>query len=136
MKSNLIKIYNDTTYHVPELDLVIMPGKENVRLKEVLSQYGAHTFAFITAYNPQGIETAEVQNIEANQRLISDIIAAGMDYVEGFGRGSDGWSDEISLFIPGISLKDATILARKYRQNAFVFGERASLPVIVWTANE
>ncbi len=136
MKSDLIRIYNNTAYHVPELDLVILPGQENVRLKEVLSQYGAHTFAFITAYNPQGIETAKVLNIAAHQRLIGDIIHAGMDYMEGFGQGSDGWVDENSLFIPGISLKEALSLARKYRQNAFVFGEKAGLPVIVWTADE
>ncbi len=136
MKSDLIRIYNNTAYHVPELDLVILPGQENVRLKEVLSQYGAHTFAFITAYNPQGIETAKVLNIEAHQRLIGDIIHAGMDYMEGFGHGSNGWEDENSLFIPGISLKEALSLARKYRQNAFVFGEKAGLPVIVWTADE
>jgi len=133
MKEELLKIYNSTTYLVPSLDLEIRPGIQNSRLNEVLAHYGVNTFSFITAYNPNGIETLGRLNREAHNRLIVEVSRLGIQYVEGYGRGSNGWKEEISLLILGISLVESGILSQKFKQKAFVFGQINEAPSIIWS---
>ena len=45
----------------------------------------------------------------------------------------DSWPDEESCFVPGISVAEAQVLARRYGQNAIVCGGADGVPELVWT---
>ncbi|HPE10498.1 MAG TPA: hypothetical protein PLT28_12175, partial [Saprospiraceae bacterium] len=64
---------------------------------------------------------------------IVEVSRLGIQYVEGYGRGSNGWKEEISLLILGISLVESGILSQKFKQKAFVFGQINEAPSIIWS---
>lgn len=67
---------------------------------------------------------------DAQTALLNDLCALGVAYVAGEGRDPTGeWPAEPSLLVLGIKLSDGDHLARKYRQNAFVWvGNTVGLP--------
>ena len=52
---SLLAAYVRTTYRVDALDLQIRIGLANANLQQLLTTYGAQTWAFITAWNPKSV---------------------------------------------------------------------------------
>ena len=68
--------------------------------------------AFITAWNPFGELTSDSENHAAQQKLLAEIKALGLPYLDGEGRDPSGlWPGEPSFLVFGISLEAAKKLA-------------------------
>jgi len=106
--------------HGSELKLYVNQASQT--LDQLLLEYAVSSAAFITAANPQSVACSDTENAQRHAQLKADIERAGFACLEGEGRDPLGlWPSEHSLLIFGITLDDATELARRHEQNAFVF---------------
>lgn len=84
---------------------------------------GRFTWGFITAWNP-GSQPAPAAINRRGQRGLFDALRGLPETVSihpGCGVGTSGWR-EPSLFVVGPTMEALDILARRYRQNAYVQG--------------
>jgi hypothetical protein len=106
----------------------------NQLLDKLLIEHGARSAAFITAANPGSTLLSDAVNAERNAQLLADVERAGFICLPGEGRDPAGeWQAEQSLLVIGISQADATILARRYGQHAWVFFSVAETARLVAT---
>lgn len=107
-------------------------GEPSEKLNSLLESFGASRAAFVTAENPGSNRLPEFENRRRQADLIETVVCAGYEFL--LGRGSDRsgeWTPENSLLIIGIELAAAARLARAFGQNAFVYCEKGSSPVLV-----
>lgn len=131
-ETELIRAYLNTTYEVYEPNIRIRIGELNEELEKLLIEYGEYSWMFITAHNPGSRKLSDKENSERNSSLLADLDS----YMVFKGRGigdTENWDPEESYFVLGITLSDATNLAKKYGQNAIVFGRIRGLPELVLT---
>lgn len=103
-------------------ELEIAVNKPGVALDVLLAEHKVTSAAFITASNPASRRLDDAVNARRNAALRVDVEAAGFSYLRGEGRDPDGeWQSEQSLLVLGIAAADATRLALRYGQNAYVF---------------
>ncbi len=130
---SLLAAYVRTTYRVDALDLQIRIGLANANLQQLLTTYGAHTWAFITAWNPKSVLLSQHENEARHEMLVKIIEKMSYPYFVGHGIGDDeNWPPEQSLLILGISKQEALALGRQFEQNAIVFGTQNTLPTLVF----
>jgi hypothetical protein len=88
----------------------------------------AHPWGFITAWHPRSRPTPRPANRRAQRSLLADLRAlpATVALRAGCGAGDDGWR-EPSLFVVGPDTAMLDTLARRYEQNAYVYGHDGSL---------
>jgi hypothetical protein len=128
LDDQLLAAYRDTRYHVRHaggIDFYI--DKRSDELAALHDEKGVGSSAFITAWNPRSEETPREENDARNERLRRDLEALGLSWIGAEGIGPTGWREE-SFLVLGISLEDATALARKYAQNAIVFTRSDGVP--------
>jgi len=78
--------------------------------------------AFITAWNPLGKLTSDTNNRIAEQKLIAEIEARNLTYLEGESRDPSGvWPSEPSLLVFGISFESAKALVKRFCQDGFIY---------------
>lgn len=129
---DLLEAYRQTNYEVDDWETPIKIGSSSPEADIFLLKNNLTEWAFITAYNPMSVPTSDATNRANNQKLKADLY----HYLILDGRGVDPagiWQGEESYFIAGISLDEATEMAKKYHQKAFVFGrvgEEAELVVV------
>jgi Protein of unknown function (DUF3293) len=127
------EIYLETNYIVQdgESQFVFRIGETNV--DELLNRYEATSWAFITAHNPYSRQLSIAEN-ETRQSELTDLVKSkNLRFVEGFGEcTTPGWEHEMCLFIFNIELTLAIELAKKYEQNAIVYGELGGVPQLIW----
>jgi hypothetical protein len=132
-------LYRATTYR-----LFLPGGNCDLRLdmpSETLACWletaGFDSFAILTAYNPGSLPRDEETNNAEQARLECDLLEAGFEpYVgENVADGED-WPVEETCFVPGLPEALARELARRYGQNALVFGREDGVPKLVWAASE
>ena len=103
-------------------ELEIIVNTASSALDELLAEHTVASAAFITASNPSSRRLDAAANAMRNEALCVDVQAAGFSYLRGEGRDPAGeWQSEQSLLVLGIAMADATRLARRYGQNAYVF---------------
>lgn len=103
-------------------ELEIAVNKYSVELDALLAAQQVTFAAFITASNPASRPLDAAANARRNEALRIDVEAAGFSYLHGEGRDPAGaWQSEQSLLVLGIAAADATRLALRYDQNAYVF---------------
>jgi hypothetical protein len=128
--NELIEAYKNTKYKVFEVNLTIEIGKSNQELDAILAKHKANEWAFITAFNPYSRVLTDNENIIRHielKNLTENFVA-----YEGHGVGEDPtWEPELSLFIIGISKYEASIIGKKFEQNAIVYGEINSEPELL-----
>lgn len=130
----ILDAYFATSYfaRVAENVIVLRIG---VKSNELAALHAAHTVeisCFITAYNPFGIASSEVDNIFLNQSLRTYLRDHGITYFEGEGRGEDPhWPAEPSFLVLGITIDQARGLCCDFRQNAVVVSLNDATPVLV-----
>ena len=129
----LIAAYNATAYRVlAEPPFTMRIGKHCDELAEVLRQHGVRTAAFLTAYNPYSHPTAANANVDAQQRLLSELAASGYAYLPGEGVGDDpSWPPEPSVLAMGLTRAKAKEIGRRYGQNAIVWIGEGAVPELV-----
>lgn len=92
----------------------------------------SHCAAFITAWNPLSVLTADTENHAAQQKLAAEIRSRGLKYLEGEGSDpSERWPREPSLLVFGISLESAQDLARKFKQNGIIYAASDAIPHLI-----
>jgi hypothetical protein len=136
LDDTLYQAYRATNYHVhAPSPFTLRIGASNSACDALLAAQGAEGAAFLTAWNPFSQPLPDADNILAQARLAADLDILCTAILPGEGTGEIGdWPPEPSLFAVGISQADATYLARKYRQNAFVWitrGQPAQLVICV-----
>ncbi len=127
------EIYLQTNYIVQdgESRFVFRIGETNV--DELLNRYQATSWTFITAYNPYSEQLSSAENETRQSELVELVKSKNLHFLEGFGEcTTPEWEHEICLFIFNIELQTAIELAKKYEQNAIVFGELCGVPRLIW----
>jgi hypothetical protein len=120
--NDLIEAYKNTKYKVFEPDVIIEIGKSNQDLNNLLLKYNSNEWAFITAYNPYSRVLTNNENRTRHDEL--KVLTKHYKTFEGHGVGEDPtWEPELSLFIIGISKDDASLIGKKFEQNAIVYGK-------------
>lgn len=88
--------------------------------------------AFITAWNPLGKTTSDTINRIAEQKLIAEIEARDLPYLEGESKDPLGvWPSEPSLLVFGISLESAKELVERFCQNGFIYVGGDATPQLI-----
>lgn len=129
----LIKAYRETHYVAFAADEIVLKiGRVSRELSALMNDSSVETAAYLTASNPESQSGEAERWHDAQVALLSDLVALNVTYVAGEGRDPKGeWPTEASLLVLGIKLADADRLARKYRQNAFVWvGNGEGLPAL------
>ena len=130
LSPELLAAYHAAEYIVLDPRIVIRIGEPNRAIDELLAL--ERSAAFITAANPG----SERRSDEENRRLVTELRqmldAVGRAYREGEGRDPGGaWPAEPSFLVLGIPRDEATKLARRFAQNAFVWCEAGKPPELV-----
>lgn len=130
----LRQAYLETIYRVASepqpIDICI--GEMNASLDELLQANKVRQWAFVTASNPCSRALSDRDNARRNSELRSSLEEAGWRVVDGVGLPlRTGWKPEHSVLILGIDRDAAMALARRWEQNAIVFGTFGQAPELV-----
>jgi hypothetical protein len=100
-------------------------GSENRKRDDVLARFGVKRWAFITAWNPGSQRLSDRENARRQMELAAALDRGGYPCLPGEGTGQDGtWPAEASLFVMGISRREARRVGRMFGQLAILVGER------------
>ncbi len=131
---DLILAYERTRYVVdaPEgaFDLVI--GLPQPRLLALYQAEAVSSAAFLTAWNPFSQQASPEDNRtwQAEMERRAEALAVTQIRSRGVAMSGD-WPAEDSTVLLGISLADATMLGREFRQNAFVWCGEGAVPELI-----
>ena len=124
MNKQLLEAYQQTTYRILDPEFNIRVGELHPSLDQYLEKSEHSTWAFITAWNPKSQELTISENRDRNRSLVAQLKSQEFSAYKALGVPDKGdWIPEDSIFIPGISRKQAIKLGEKFYQNAIVFGE-------------
>lgn len=131
----LARVYLQTTYRVitaaKPVDIRI--GVLNPALADLLQSRGARTWAFLTASNPRSQQLTDDDNALRNDKLMQSLRDEGWSCLDAVGvPDNSDWMPEQSVLILGIGRRAALALARRWQQNAIVYGEHGVVPELVW----
>ena len=122
----LIQAYRNTDYHVTTNNLFILRiGTYSELLEHLHVRHDCKSSAFVTAYCPFSKSLSLEENEKLQHLLETELTAMGFRFINGYGQGRGANSDwkERSVLVLGVSLEEATRLAKKYEQNAFVWND-------------
>ena len=124
MDETLLAAYRGTAYRVR----LARGGWVAIRIDtplplELIGLVGTRRWSVLTAWNPHSELRSHADNRAAQHRLLGELKACSETIVAAEGVGSP-WR-EASLFAIGPDTATMDILARRYRQNAYVHGEAA-----------
>jgi triacylglycerol esterase/lipase EstA (alpha/beta hydrolase family) len=128
--------YRATSYllFLPEYTVSLRIEEPASALDDWLAREGYKTWAFISAYNPRSQPLSKEENRIRHQQLIEHVESRHQPWREGMGRPDrSDWKPEYGLFLPGITKRDAMALARRFQQNALLFGTRGQPPQLIYT---
>jgi Protein of unknown function (DUF3293) len=112
----------DYVVRIDGKDVVIRPNERSSAVDKVLSRFKARSAAFITAFNPHSRLRGKQVNLAAHAQLLAAVRRRRRRFVEGLGQGHDKrWPGEKSVLVFGVTRTTATMLGRRFRQNATVF---------------
>lgn len=127
--------YRATLYQVRAGDapFALRVDTFSARLAALMRMHGVTTAAYLTAYNPRSVLTAEAANREANERLRAALLAADAFIFCGEAIDSTGrWPAEPSFLALGLALCTARELGTRFMQNAILFADDDAVPRLVW----
>jgi len=139
MTDRLEVAYQATTYRVflPDGAVDLRIGEASSQLAAWLAEEGASTWAILTACNPASQLLAASENAERQSQLECALLEQGFLTFAGENVTADeGWPNEESCFVAGIDLKNSLALARRFGQNALVFGAADGVAHLVWLNEE
>jgi hypothetical protein len=132
-RDELTKVYLQTNYVVKTAnsEIVVRVGVINEKLDGLLKKQKAENWAFVTAYNPFSKQLADEENQKRQKELINLLNTENFHFLHGRGEG-EGWEPEPSIFIFDIERSRAVEIARRFEQNAILFGSANEAPELVW----
>jgi hypothetical protein len=127
----LLDAYNSTTYKAG--DYTISIGEIPDDLVRAMSG-DLNTYGFITAWNPYSNELSLEQNDKRNSELEQCLKEKQLRYLAGYGcPENDSWDPEASFLVLDINKEDLLSLAKRFEQNAVVFGTKSTPAMIIVT---
>jgi hypothetical protein len=112
--------------------LVLRVGVRCPDLVSLHSRYGSTSSAFVTAYNPRGVNGGAAVNERLQTALQQEIARRGWPAIEGLGKHPTGdWPGEPSHLVLGPSREQAQALGRQFEQNAIVWTGANAIPELV-----
>jgi Protein of unknown function (DUF3293) len=131
----LERAYLETNYRVlcatDSIDIRI--GVSNVALDTLLQARGVHNWAFVSASNPRSQMKPDEDNARRHGEMTRSLHAERRLFVDALGMPDHAdWMPERSVLILGIARPEALALARRWQQNAIVYGRLGELPELVW----
>lgn len=134
LSDDLISAYFQAVFNVKFNGKLIslQIGKKSPDLSDIYKATNSDRFAFITAFNPNGILNSQDINLSMQSRLMQTVTAMGYSFLEGYGSDANGgWPQEDSIFIPSMDYDSACHLGNTFSQNAIVYGESSGIPKLV-----
>ncbi len=132
--TSLDEAYTNTDYFVKGLSKPLKVNETCSLLDALLEQYQKTTFAYITAWNPKSQEIPMEENLARNIHLLSELDKlAELKVIPGVGRSTDGFWEEESFLILGITKENAHSLALQFEQTAYLWGEKSGRVNLVFT---
>ncbi len=125
MNARLLAAYRRTGYEAA--GVVVRVGRRSPAMDRLLRRLGTRMAAFVTAWNPLGRRMPLGWNARMQARLRQAAWRLRFAEGEGFGRG---WSER-HLLLAG-DPRRATLLARRFRQNAVVLVRRGGAARLRW----
>jgi len=129
-----IRAYRATDYRLGHTaqDIVLAPGLRSDRLCELFLAKSAKSGAFLTAYNPRGIQKSVTENEQAHARLAAALAERGLDSIEGSGsEPGSSWPAEKSYFVFGLGRDGAIAFGQQFDQDAIVWVGKHAVPELV-----
>lgn len=117
----LLSAFKTARYQVEEPAITINIGEKNLAVDQLLANHRRTTWAFITPYNPQSKVIPNAENEARFEDFKKDVEGFFTFYGQGGGQENE-WPAEKSVLILGIAIHEAKKLARKYMQDAIVYG--------------
>lgn len=117
----------------PSGRICIRVGQHEPALDDLLAQYGAEAWVFVTASNPASAHLDAAENRARNEELKRCLESLALPaWYRGAGRSPTGaWDPEESVLALGIEREDALRLGRRFGQNAVVWGRVGSVAELV-----
>jgi hypothetical protein len=130
--ASLKQRYLDTDYIISDDPSLLMKvGEQSDDLRVLLGSMGVESAAFITAWNPRSEQLTDDQNDNRQGALLTEIEKIRLNYLVGYGQRDD-WQ-EYSYLVLGIDKDQATAMATRFEQNAYVWVGPAGIPELITT---
>ena len=130
--ASLIQKYLDTDYIISDDPPLLMKiGEQSDDLRVLLGSMGVESAALITAWNPRSEQLTDDENDDRQGMLLTDIEKIRLNYLVGYGQ-LDDWQ-EYSYLVLGIDQDQATAMATRFEQNAYVWIGPAGIPERITT---
>jgi len=131
---DLLRAYRETDYRAGEgADAITLRIDQHSDALSRLYDDSSHRCAlYITAYNPCSETLSLEDNLAANAQLRAELFGLTHYVIEGAGAHLSGtWPEEKSFLALGVSLETATMLGRKFGQNAVVWVGEDLIPRLI-----
>lgn len=133
-KNQLIELYSNTIYTIEFISHVfeISPKWENRNFLDFLSSNRIYSWALISPENPNSTRFSEEENSRFRELMAQDLAmyknfrCVGMDDGE--------MHHEVGFFVANIARDEVIRIARKFHQNAVIFGDKEIDMEVLWTA--
>ena len=124
--------YLDTDYIISDDPPLLMKiGEQSDDLRVLLGSMDVESAAFITAWNPRSEQLTDEENDDRQGVLLTDIEKIRLNYLVGYGQRED-WR-EYSYLVLGLDKDQATAMATRFEQNAYVWIGPAGIPELIPT---
>lgn len=125
---------SNTSYWIDvDPPIVLRIGQTNAALDALLSTHKVTEWAFITGFNPSSETRPLEQNLALNVKLSQRIDTAGYAMLDGHDHSDcNGWPDEKSFLVLGITCEAAREIGREFGQVGIVCGRRGEAPELVY----
>lgn len=98
-------------------------------LDSLMQRGGCVSAAFITAWNPLGVEISGAANEALQAQMLRDLDVAGFPSIEGFGSDpTSRWPGEASRLVLGMSRRQACESGQRQQQNAVLWSGADAVP--------
>jgi hypothetical protein len=134
--SDTIRAYCETEYRVLySPPFILRVGQHSADLQRLHDHYKANSSAFITACNPRSEIFQDEINVERQSELTRQLTQSGYPFLQGFGQHpTNQWPAESSWLVLGITLEEASKIAKSYQQNAILFCANDAIPQLILLA--
>ncbi len=128
--------YLNTDYRVllPRKALTFRIGEYDADAEESLFKHCGiqQEWAIITPCNPNSEKADDDANLAALARLRQELEVVGLRYFQAINQSPDGEWPEHGYLVVDPEPAKAKSLGRRYRQNAFVSGNKGEAPKLIW----
>jgi hypothetical protein len=131
--SGLVQTYWETEYRVHGDEPFTLKVEEgSPALAAAHKRYGVDSSAYITAWNPLGIDQEIAVNIQRNAELAAELAQLCLASIEGIGQHPTSQQPgEMSYLIFGLTLEAAQALGTRWAQNAVVWSGTNAVPQLI-----